>query len=196
MYVLSVRTPWQPFVYPYIDIHYIFEHYCGEMSSWFCTKKHSRWQWRVDLPMWLWWWEYAVDRLNTLFFNLKILPCPPTYCQCQRVDNSTLCIARYHHMNEELQCHPERTGIWKLCFYIICMCMTKEIWMCEWTEMQLHIHKHTHVQAWHTERVMLFNAGYLCGACKHDHDGVGVLTPLCQRCENYYIFFLVVLSEC
>ena len=70
---------------------------------------------------------FAVDRLNTLFFNLKILPCPPTYCQCQRVDNSTLCIARYHHMNEELQCHPERTGIWKLCFYIICMYMTKEI---------------------------------------------------------------------
>jgi len=41
-----------PFVqaYAHIDIHHIFKHHCGELSSWICTKK-CRWYWRIDLPM-------------------------------------------------------------------------------------------------------------------------------------------------
>ena len=27
-----------------IDIHNIFEHHCGELSTWICAKKHRRWQ--------------------------------------------------------------------------------------------------------------------------------------------------------
>ncbi|XP_065897687.1 uncharacterized protein [Dysidea avara] len=78
------------------------------------------------------------------FSDLKILPCPPTYCQCEAVLNSTMCIARYYYGRRQLQCHPHRTG-------------------------------------------------NLCGACKHDNDGVGVLSMLCQECEDLNVFLLILL---
>ena len=36
--------------------------------------------------------------------------------------------------------------------------------------------------------------GVLCGQCRHDHQGVGVLTMLCQNCDNYNVVFIPILG--
>jgi len=38
--------------------------------------------------------------------------------------------------------------------------------------------------------------GHLCGACKLDNEGVGVLTMLCQECKDYNVYFLILLGKC
>jgi len=36
--------------------------------------------------------------------------------------------------------------------------------------------------------------GNLCGACKRNNNGVGILSMLCQECENYNVYFLILLG--
>ena len=35
--------------------------------------------------------------------------------------------------------------------------------------------------------------GILCGRCRHDHQGVGVLTMLCQNCDGDNVIFLPIV---
>jgi len=53
-----------------------------------------------------------------------------------------------------------------------------------------------YLQLIHDDTILFIGlTGYLCGACKHDHDGVGVLTTLCQRCKESNFIFLVILGK-
>ena len=54
----------------------------------------------------------AFNRSSAILPDLKILPCPPTYCQCETVLNSIMCVARYYYGKRHLQCHPHRTGMY------------------------------------------------------------------------------------
>ena len=58
----------------------------------------------------------------------------------------------------------------------------------------VYIAKKLLVQVYVNNNVLLcFYAGILCGRCRHSHQGVGVLTMLCQDCENDSITFLPIV---
>ena len=68
-------------------------------------------------------WAQHID-VGSINGILEYHQCPPGYCQCTRVDNSSnVCNSVYHYDNDDMQCICDRKGYSDYINMHACVCM-------------------------------------------------------------------------